>query len=170
LVRKDHIEPRTYRAYTRKDIDRIPQLRHLGPDEIVAMKAVSSVLPFRVNPYVVEELIDWRQVPEDPIYQMTFPQEDMLAPQDFRRMEDLVRGNAPELTLRAAAREIQKKLNPHPAGQMELNVPQVDGQPLRRACSTSTARPCCSFPARARPATPTAPTASAGRSSSARTS
>ncbi len=130
MVRKDHIEPRTYRAYSQKDIDRIPQLRHLDPDEVVAMKAVASVLPFRVNSYVVEELIDWRQVPEDPIYQMTFPQQNMLAPQDFRRMEELIRSDAPELTRRAAAREIQKKLNPHPAGQMELNVPLVNGQPM----------------------------------------
>ena len=31
----------------------------------------------------------------------------------------------------AAAREIQLRLNPHPAGQMELNVPSLDGDPLR---------------------------------------
>jgi KamA family protein len=130
LVRKERIEPRTYRALTRKDIDKIPQLRHLDPDDILAMKAISAVLPFRVNNYVIEELIDWQNIPEDPIYQLTFPQEQMLSRGDFRQMVDLIRAGSPELTVRSAARTIQKKLNPHPAGQLELNVPQLDGEPL----------------------------------------
>jgi hypothetical protein len=50
---------RPYRAYTRKDIDTVPEIRQLSEDRILAMKAVSAVLPFRVNRYVVEELIDW---------------------------------------------------------------------------------------------------------------
>jgi KamA family protein len=54
----------------------------------------------------------------------------MLAPRDFRRMRELVRRDAPESAVRAAAREIQLGLNPHPAGQMELNVPRLDDHPL----------------------------------------
>ena len=48
-------------------------------------------------------------------------------------------------------------------------MPRLEETSLCRACSTSTARRCSSSPARGRPATPTAPTASAGRSSSAST-
>ncbi len=124
------IRPRTYRPYTRKDIDRIPRLRHLDPDEIQSMKAVSAVLPFRVNNYVLESLIDWNNIPEDPVYQLTFPQRGMLAPRDFQRMLDLVRSGATEKQIQSAAREIQHKLNPHPAGQMELNVPRLGGEAL----------------------------------------
>jgi KamA family protein len=124
------VRQRTFRAYGRKDIDSIPQLRHLSPEEITAMKAVSAVLPFRVNNYVVENLIRWENIPEDPLYQLTFPQAGMLDPRDFRHMYDLVRRDAPEKTIQAAARAIQMKLNPHPAGQMELNVPRVNGTPL----------------------------------------
>jgi KamA family protein len=54
----------------------------------------------------------------------------MLATADFERMADLVRADSPESEIKAAAREIQLRLNPHPAGQMELNVPTVDGEPL----------------------------------------
>jgi hypothetical protein len=32
------------------------------------MRVVSSVLPFRVNDYVIKELIDWSRVPDDPIF------------------------------------------------------------------------------------------------------
>ncbi len=94
------------------------------------MKAVAAVLPFRVNDYVIEELIDWSHVPADPIYQLTFPQPEMLKPKDFLRMYRLVRSGSSEREIRAAAREIQYKLNPHPAGQLELNVPVFDDEPV----------------------------------------
>ena len=37
------------------------------------MRAVASVLPFRTNNYVVDNLIDWNNIPDDPIFQLTFP-------------------------------------------------------------------------------------------------
>ncbi len=94
------------------------------------MTAVAAVLPFRVNEYVLEELIDWSNVPDDPIYQLTFPQPEMLRPQDFDRVYQLVKRGAAAKELREAARAIQFKLNPHPAGQLDLNVPTFDDQPL----------------------------------------
>jgi KamA family protein len=94
------------------------------------MKAVSAVLPFRVNNYVVEDLIDWSDLPDDPIFQLTFPQPGMLSRQDFERMYALIDGGASEEAIQAAAREIQGSMNPHPAGQMQLNVPRYEGQPL----------------------------------------
>lgn len=125
------IEPRKYRAYTRRDIDRIPELEAMSAAERTAMKAVSAVLPFRANSYVVEDLIDWSDIPDDPIYQLTFPQPEMLSSEEFGRMFRLVRRNALENEIQAAARAIQYRLNPHPAGQMDLNVPRLDSEPVR---------------------------------------
>jgi L-lysine 2,3-aminomutase len=122
--------PRTYRLYHRKHIDSIPQLSGLSEFERNAMKAVAAVLPFRANDYVVEDLIDWDNIPLDPIFQLTFPQPAMLEVADFRRMYELVRREAPAETIQAAAREIQDRMNPHPSGQLDLNVPQLDGRPL----------------------------------------
>lgn len=130
MTAKARIEPRRFRAYTRKDIDSIPQLKCLDPDDLIAMKAVSAVLPFRVNKYVVDELIDWSGIPEDPIYQLTFPQEGMLERRNLARMMDLVRSGAPEASVQEASRAIQLQMNPHPARQMELNVPRLDGEPV----------------------------------------
>lgn len=108
-------------------IDRIPQLSRLPETERVAMKAVASVLPFRVNRYVLDELIDWSAVPDDPIFRLTFPNRGMLAQDDFDEMYGLVsRGASPE-AVGAAARTIQRRLNPHPAGQVELNSTAVPG-------------------------------------------
>ena len=109
--------------FTCRQIDKIPQLASLSPSQVTSMKAVSAVLPFRVNNYVLDELIDWSNIPDDPIYQLTFPQPGMLRREDFERMFALVRSGATEEEIQSAAREIQQMLNPHPAGHMELNVP-----------------------------------------------
>ncbi len=124
------IEGRKYRALTRKDIDRIKQLLHLGPAEVHAMKAVSAVFPFRVNQYVIDDLIDWDAVPDDPIFQLTFPQPGMLDPEDLARMLALTENGGDNGAIAEAAREIQLRLNPHPAGQLELNVPHQGGRAL----------------------------------------
>lgn len=100
----------------REQLEHLPQLAHLPRSERDALRAVAHVLPFAVNRYVVDELIDWSRVPHDPLFQLTFPQRDMLAHEDFERMYSLVRRAAPSDELRAAAREIQLRLNPHPAG------------------------------------------------------
>jgi KamA family protein len=123
-------ETRAYRVYTRKDIEQIPQLKRLSEKERAAMRAVAAVLPFRVNNYVVEDLIDWSNIPADPIYQLTFPQPQMLLPKDIAKMYRLVRAGAPEGEIEAAARAIQYTMNPHPAGQMDLNVPVFRDEPV----------------------------------------
>ena len=127
---QDVQDQKKYKVYTRKDIDEIPALGKLTGEQRLRMKAVSAVLPFRVNNYVIEELIDWNNIPDDPIFQLTFPQPGMLEDQDFETMLDLVRKDAPSEEIRQVARGIQTKLNPHPAGQMDLNVPRLDGEPL----------------------------------------
>lgn len=122
---------RRFRVYDRRSLEKIPEVAALPREAREAMQAVSAVLPFRVNPYVVEALIDWSRVPDDPIFQLTFPQRDMLEPADFETMVSLVRSGAPDTEVRAAARSIQLRLNPHPAGQLEHNVPTLDGERLQ---------------------------------------
>lgn len=95
------------------------------------MRAVATVLPFRVNDYVIDELIDWDSVPDDPIFRLTFPQADMLEPDELAPLIDLIRRDAPSAELQRAARAVQSRLNPHPAAQLTHNVPQVAGKPLR---------------------------------------
>ena len=94
------------------------------------MKVVSAVFPFRVNNCVVEQLIRWERGAEDPLFVLTFPQRDMLAPEDYARLASALRRAAPADEFQALVREIQLGMNPHPAGQMELNVPSIDGEPI----------------------------------------
>lgn len=118
-------EYRRFRVYTQRDLDRITATHRLPGDERFAMKVVSAVFPFRVNEYVIEELIDWHKAPEDPIFQLTFPQRDMLEPHHFERIADLIRRDADRDELDSVVQQIRAGLNPHPAGQLKLNIPRL---------------------------------------------
>jgi L-lysine 2,3-aminomutase len=119
-----------YRPLSIKNLDKIQRLKSISRELVRAIRVVSTVFPFRVSNYVVEELIDWDNIPDDPIFQLTFPQQGMLEGDDFARMDALMEKRASKPEILAAARAIQMKLNPHPAGQVELNVPQLNGRPL----------------------------------------
>ncbi|MAF66827.1 MAG: lysine 2,3-aminomutase [Planctomycetes bacterium] len=121
---------RGLRIFTERDIDRIPALQRLPRELRFAMRVVARVLPFRVNEYVVEELIDWERVPADPVFQLTFPQPGMLDPADFARVADALRAEVGRDEVDALVREVRAGLNPHPSGQQELNVPRLNGRPL----------------------------------------
>ncbi len=117
-----------FKASTRRDLPKIAEKLKLNADQIIDMQAVSAVLPFRVNDYVIDNLIETTDLPDDPIFQLTFPQQGMLDEDDYKHMRDLVVSGASETDIKLSADRIRKKLNPHPAGQMELNVPKLEGE------------------------------------------
>lgn len=119
-----------YQAYTLHNFKTIPQIKCLSEEQIKTIEVVGSVLPFKSNNYVTENLIDWSKVPDDPIFTMTFPQKDMLLPDHYKKMESLIESGADKSEVRRAANEIRLQLNPHPAGQMEHNVPTLQGEKL----------------------------------------
>jgi KamA family protein len=118
------------RYTTLRNIDQLPQFERLSSEQKFALRVVGSVLPFRVNNYVVDELIDWDAVPDDPIYNLTFMQEGMLRPDHFERMAHVLRSDGNRQEVQMAAEAIRRELNPHPAGQMSANVPMMDEEPV----------------------------------------
>jgi KamA family protein len=131
-VTQPQIEPagRRFRAFTEKHLDALLQRAGLSAAERLAIRAVGMVLPFRTNSYVVDSLIDWDAAPEDPIFRLVFPQAAMLPAADLDRITCLLAAGAPAAELRAAVHEIRMRLNPHPAGQLALNVPDLGDEPL----------------------------------------
>ncbi len=119
-----------FRAITRASFAKTPEWNRLDPDLREAIDVVSTVLPFRTNAYVMRELIDWNRVPDDPMFQLTFPQKGMLSDEDYTRMKRLLEEGVPRETLEQAANEVRYTLNPHPAGQMTHNVPMINGEEL----------------------------------------
>lgn len=114
---------RPFQVYIPRDFERIAPLAALPEEVRFAMRVVSTVLPFRVNQYIIDELIDWDRVPDDPIFQLTFPQRGMLADAHFDWIANLLRTGADAATLQEAVSQVRAELNPHPAGQRELNMP-----------------------------------------------
>jgi len=121
---------RRFHAYTAKHLDELTARAGLSAPERLAVRAVAAVLPFRTNSYVVEHLIDWKAAPADPIYRLVFPQADMLPEADVSLIAGLLARDAPAAEVRAVAHEVRMRLNPHPAGQLALNMPALDDEPL----------------------------------------
>jgi KamA family protein len=119
-----------YRALGPAQLGSIASRYGLSDDEAHAIRLHAMVLPFRVNEYVLDNLIDWADVPADPMYQLVFPQPGMLPQTELAELARQAGAQGSTDGLRAAVAAMRARLNPHPAGQRELNVPHVDGQPV----------------------------------------
>ncbi|MCA9127088.1 MAG: hypothetical protein KDB22_08380 [Planctomycetales bacterium] len=116
--------------YTKRNLDDIPQLGSLSREQRRDIRVVSEVLPFRVNRYVLDELISWEDAPNDPIFKLVFPSREMLDAVEFSALSSLIDANADAQAISELVRKIQSKLNPHPGGQTTLNLPRVGNEEL----------------------------------------
>ncbi|MDD2605897.1 MAG: lysine 2,3-aminomutase, partial [Desulfobacteraceae bacterium] len=119
-----------YRAYGLHNLDKIAQLALLPASFRHHLEMAAQVLPFRTNNYVVNELIDWTDIPADPMFQLTFPQPGMLPAREAMHLRTRMAGKPSKARIKEAVREIQTGMNPHPAEQATLNVPHLQGRPL----------------------------------------
>ena len=112
------------RTYTLHNYREIPQIGRLAPEDIEAIEVVGRVLPFKTNNYVVDELIDWDNAPEDPIFTLNFPRRGMLEKRYYKQVKRMLDEGWPENRMREEINKIRLQLNPNPAGQ-EHNVPML---------------------------------------------
>lgn len=125
------MEPVRFKAYNLANYHQLPQVQQfLTQEQQNEIRVVGTVLPFKVNEYVVNELINWNKVPDDPIYTLTFPHRNMLKPHHFEAVDNALKNQIPKEELKTLLHEIRMELNPHPAGQMEYNVPELNGEKL----------------------------------------
>ncbi|MFI0772727.1 KamA family radical SAM protein [Streptomyces sp. NPDC021218] len=116
-----------FRALGPRSIDEISARYGISEEIARTVRTVSYVLPFRVNEYVLSQLIDWRQVPEDPIFQLVFPQRGMLTREDERRLSKVADEPGGKAELNNLVRQLRAGMNPHPSGQIQFNVPKLHG-------------------------------------------
>ena len=121
-----------YKAYNLLNFKQIPQVKkYLTSEQIRDIETVGTVLPFKANNYVIDELIDWNNIPNDPIFQLTFPQRGMLSDEHYKEIAQALNGNHSKQEINFIANKIRFELNPHPAGQFEHNVPELNGVKLK---------------------------------------
>ena len=123
-------EDTKYKPYGLKNFKQIPQISKLTDEQIFDIEVVARVLPFRTNNYVVNELIDWNNIPNDPLYVLNFPQKEMLKKHHYDRIAALLESGADEKMISEVANQIRAELDPHPAGQLTNNRPSLDGEVL----------------------------------------
>lgn len=117
-----------YQAFSLHNFRNIPQLSLLPESELEAIEVVGQVLPFKANNYVTEELINWNDAPNDPIFTLTFPRKEMLSKDQYDAVKNAMKEGKEELA--RVVKEIRMQLNPNPAGQ-EHNVPTLNGVKLK---------------------------------------
>ena len=126
----DDFASELYQAINLHNFEKLPQIQELPDDIVHDIHVVGRVLPFKSNRYVVDHLIDWSDPLNDGMFKLTFPQRGMLSPTHFDTMAAAIDSGKNARELKVVADEIRMTLNPHPAGQMEHNMPQLDGMPL----------------------------------------
>ncbi|GAA2526013.1 KamA family radical SAM protein [Winogradskya humida] len=118
------------KVYSHERLARLAAGRGMSEEYLHDLRVVSSVLPFKVNDYVVNELIDWSAAPDDPIFRLTFPHRDMLPEPIFEHLSQLMQSSAEPAVLRKAALDAHAQLNPNPGAQVSANVPTRHGRRL----------------------------------------
>lgn len=121
---------RVYKAYALHNVEQLPQWNKLNNEAREAIKVVGQVLPFKTNNYVIEQLINWDDPLNDPMFRLTFPQRGMLNPTHYEMMKTTLDRTSDTGIIKSVANKIRLALNPHPAGQMEHNVPELNGEKL----------------------------------------
>ena len=119
-------QPR-YKAITRNNVTETEAWQHLDRERKESIEVVSAVLPFRTNQYVMDHLIDWDRVPDDPFYQLTFPQRGMLDERGYGRVRDAIFNQMPREEFAELVKELRLALNPHPLDGKLRNLVAKDG-------------------------------------------
>lgn len=129
VYKVDLANPPKLNVFTQRQLSKIPQFMLLPEEARLGVEVAALVFPFRVNEYVVNELIDWDNWKTCSIFRLTFPQKDMLEPADYEALLAAYRAED-KAAIKEHVERIREGLNPHPAGQMELNVPTYNGEPV----------------------------------------
>lgn len=119
-----------FQTYSLNNFRKISQIDKLSTQQLEAVVVVGNVLPFKTNNYVVDQLINWDNIDNDPMFKLTFPQKGMLNDEHYNAMKFLLQNTNDHNEIKMLANKIRMELNPHPAGQMEYNVPEVEGEKL----------------------------------------
>ncbi len=116
-----------YKQYTLKNYLKIPQLKKICETVASDIGIVGRVLPFKTNNYVVDELINWDDYENDPLFKLNFPQKKLMDRKHFDQISDLTKSSADNSVIGQVVDGNRLGLNPHPAGQLECNIPELDG-------------------------------------------
>ena len=99
-----------YKPYSLNNFRQIPQMKLLSEEQKFEIELVGTVLPFKADNYVVDELIDWNNFEKDPFYILNFPQKEMLDEASFNKVAALLQKGVSRKEIQAEVTKIRLKL------------------------------------------------------------
>jgi KamA family protein len=110
--------------YTLHNFRDIPQVDMLSETTKEEIEIAGRILPFKTNNYVVNELIDWKNIETDPIFTLNFPRLKMISKRHYNAIASMIDAKIDKKKIDKQVEKIRLSLNPNPAGQ-EQNVPYL---------------------------------------------
>ena len=118
------IKHEPFKKFLRTDIRPLFEQKGIVDPDLDAREIVAQVFPFKINQHIINR-IDWDNFATDPIFQLTFPQKEMLLPQEISEIMALKANGADRSVIANAISAIRDKKNPAPANQA-ANRPFID--------------------------------------------
>tara|TARA_B100000131_G_C18103703_1_gene606982 strand:+ start:37 stop:1461 length:1425 start_codon:yes stop_codon:yes gene_type:complete len=110
------VEHKPYKKYLRTDIKDIFESKGIIDPYLRQREIVAQVYPFKINQHIID-LIDWDHYHFDPLFQLTFPQPDMLLPDELIKIEQMLDDNCSREQIADAISDLRNDKNPAPANQ-----------------------------------------------------
>jgi len=101
----------------------VPQFASLAGRNHDALGRVLDVLPFKVNSFVIDELIQWSSTDSDPLFRLVFPHEEMLSDEQHRSLK--AAAAISREAYKSEVLSVREQLNSDPSSQAQ-NLPTVD--------------------------------------------
>jgi KamA family protein len=79
----------------------------------------------------VNELIDWANAEEDPLFRLNFPCREMLLPHHFGMIQNQLLNGSPKAELVQTIQAIRRGLNPYSVVNMDDTMPAINGRKHR---------------------------------------
>lgn len=118
------IKYHSFKKLLRTDLRQIFADKGIDDPDIEAREIVAQVFPFKINQHIVDQ-INWDNYQTDPLFQLTFPQKEMLSPEEINEVLALKKANASREVIAQKVSDIRSTKNPAPANQ-SANRPFID--------------------------------------------
>lgn len=119
------VKHKPYQPILRTDIRSIFEKKGIVDPQLEVRELVAQVFPFKVSQHIID-LIDWNNFENDPIFQLTFPQADMILPEEVRTLKKLNQEGASREVIAQAISDIRETKNPAPSNQRSNRPSLVD--------------------------------------------
>ncbi|MGB0523308.1 MAG: KamA family radical SAM protein [Flammeovirgaceae bacterium] len=122
-----------FKSYSNTNFHKTVYYQSLPEEEKLNFDILAKVFHFKVNNYVLDHLIDWDNVPHDPMYKLLFPRKEMLSEKDYQYLKRLKLAGAEfnQKTFVPLIERLRQKMTPtvnvHKNGDIHINGEKVNG-------------------------------------------